>query len=293
MLRYVAARAIDQTRWPGRGRDGPLYELGAAGGGTLDPVVRAPALPRRLDHLTWVELERLLAAAPRTAVIALGSTEQHGPHLPLATDTLIAEALAERFCAHIDEAIQCPVVSLGCAPEHASFPGTLDVGADTLRATLIALVRSLRQHGFARAFVFSAHGGNCAALAAALPALREAAKSMVVTAFTDLTALTTVLHHVAAASGVDPGAAGHHAGEIETSILLAQRPSVVRTDVLAAGYTDSTADPQSLFYPGVRDTTPSGTIGDPRGAAAARGERYLDAWVALLVAAYRDEKNRQ
>jgi creatinine amidohydrolase len=292
MLRYVAGRAIDQTRWPGRGRDAALYELGTAGG-KLDPVVREPALPKRLDRLTWVELERLLAAAPRTAVVALGSTEQHGPHLPLATDTLIAEALAERFCARIDEAIQCPVVSLGCAPEHVAFPGTLDLSADTLRATLLALVRSLRQHGFARAFVFSAHGGNCTALAEALPALREAATPMDVAAFTDLAALTTELHDLAAASGVSPGAAGHHAGEIETSILLALRPSAVRTGTLAAGYVDTTADAQSLFYPSVRDTTPSGTIGDPRGADGARGERYLAAWVELLVAAYRGEKKRQ
>jgi creatinine amidohydrolase len=293
LLRYVAALRIDQTRWPGRGRDAPLYELGTETSGQLDPIVREPVLSRRLDRLTWVELERLLVAAPRTAVVALGSTEQHGPHLPLATDTLIAEALAERFCARIEEALQCPVMSLGCAPEHAAFSGTLDLGAATLRATLLAFVRSLRQHGFARAFVFSAHGGNCSVLAEALPALREAATPMQVTAFTDLAALTAVLHETAAASSIRPGAAGHHAGEIETSILLALRPSAVRTGALAAGYVDATADAQSLFYPSVRNTTPSGTIGDPRGATSARGERYLEAWVELLVAAYRDAKNRQ
>jgi creatinine amidohydrolase len=293
LLRYVAARTIDQTRWPGRGRDAPLYALGGSGDPAPDAAMRAPALPRRFDRLTWVELESLLGEAPRTAVVALGSTEQHGPHLPLGTDTLIAEALAERFCARVEDAIQCPVVSLGCAPEHAAFPGTLDLGAGTLRATLLALVRSLRQHGFGHAFVFSAHGGNCATLADALPALREAAAPMRVTAFTDLAALTDALHRTAAAAGVAPEAAGHHAGEIETSIVLALRPGAVRTDALTAGHVDPTADPQSLFYPRVRRTTSSGVIGDPRGAAAARGARYLEAWVDVLLAAYRDEKNRQ
>ena len=67
----------------------------------------------------------------------------------------------------------------------------------------------------------------------------------------------------------------------------------MRTGELAAGYVNATADAQSLFYPSVRDTAPTGTIGDPRGADARRGERYLEAWVELLVTAYRDEKNRQ
>ncbi|HWP65745.1 MAG TPA: creatininase family protein, partial [Candidatus Limnocylindria bacterium] len=253
------------------------------------------ALPtaRRLGRLAWTEVERLLATAPRTAVVPLGSTEQHGPHLPLATDTLIAEALAERFCARVEEAIQCPVVALGCASEHMAFPGTLDVAAGTLAALLTDLVRSLRAHGFARAFVFSAHGGNCAALAAALPALCEAAAPMQMTAFTDLDALTAALHQTAAALGVAPEAAGHHAGEIETSIMLALRPGAVNATALAAGYTQPAADAQALFYPSLRDSAPTGTVGDPRAAAAARGERYLTAWVELLVAAYRGEKNRQ
>jgi len=74
---------------------------------------------------------------------------------------------------------------------------------------------------------------------------------------------------------------------------MADSPSAVRTGTLAAGYVDTTADAQSLFYPSVRATTPSGTIGDPRGADGTRGERYLAAWVELLVAAYRAEKKRQ
>ena len=91
----------------------------------------------------------MLAAGPRTAVIPLGSTEQHGPHLPFATDTWIADALAERLCARLEEAIQCPTVALGCSREHLAFPGTLDLGARTLGAVLVDLVTSLRRHGFA------------------------------------------------------------------------------------------------------------------------------------------------
>ena len=78
--------------------------------------------------------------------------------------------------------------------------------------------------------------------------------------------------------------AGHHAGEIETSILLALRPAAVRRDVVAPGYLAPTADAQSLFYPSLRVHAPDGTVGDPRTADAARGERYLTAWTEALVA---------
>jgi creatinine amidohydrolase len=290
MLRYVAACGIDQADWPGRGNDVPLYALG--GGRT--PGADTPAVPptpaNHLEQLTWLELERVLAVGPRTAVIPLGATEQHGPHLPFATDTWIAEALAERFCTRVAEAIRCPTVAFGCSREHLAFPGTLDLDPRTLGALLIDLVTSLQHHGFACAFVFSAHGGNYAALRTALPALRAAAAPMQVIAFTDLEQLTGVLHQASAAFGVTPEASGHHAGEFETSILQGLRPGDVRTGALAPGFVEPHPDPQTLFYPSLRTHAPSGTVGDPRPAAASHAAAYLDAWVAVLVEAYRREK---
>jgi creatinine amidohydrolase len=279
LLRDIAARHVDQVRWPGRGREAPLYELD-----------RSPA-GRRLVALTWRELEALLARGCRTAVVPLGSTEQHGPHLPFATDTWIAAALAEGFCARVDDAIQAPAVALGCSAEHMAFPGTLDLDPATLAAVLRDVLRSLRGHGFERAFVFSAHGGNYALLREALPALRAAAAPMAVLAFTDLAALTAALHREGAARGVPSEIAGHHAGEIETSILLALRPAAVRMAALAPGLLATPRDAQTLFYPSLREHAESGTVGDPRSADAARGARYLETWVDVLVDAYRREKN--
>jgi len=280
MLRVIAARAVDQVDWPGRGKDAPLYALdGGAATGT----------GQRLESLTWPELEGLLAAGPRTAVIPLGATEQHGPHLPFATDTWIADALARRLCARFDDAIQCPTLQVGCSSEHLDFPGTLDARSNTLEALLTDLVTSLRRHGFARAFIFSGHGGNYATLRAVLPALRATAAPMLVDAFTDLDALTRVLHEASASFGTAPQAAGHHAGEVETSILLGLRPGVVRTDAIVPGSVAPTDDPQALFYPSLRPNAPSGTIGDARGASGARAARYLEVWGALLASAYRGE----
>ncbi len=330
MLRFIAAREVDQINWPGRGRDRELYDLGSlpedvrgqrsgatrargdswrAGRSALTrpspprarvaPVSTAEVPARagahyservsRLDALTWPELAGLLALGPLTAVIPLGSTEQHGPHLPYGTDTWIADELAARFCARVPEAIRCPTVPIGCSSEHAAFPGTLDLRADTLRAVLGDVLLSLRGHGFEAAFIFSAHGGNYAALADALSALRAAAAPMRVIAYTDLAALTACFHRLSGEHGVSADASGHHAGEFETSIMRAIRPQSVRDDRIDAGLVGAHADPQALFYPSLRANAPSGVVGDPRSASAERAAHYLDGWVELLVAAYRRE----
>jgi creatinine amidohydrolase/Fe(II)-dependent formamide hydrolase-like protein len=335
LLRFIAARAIDQVRWPGRGREEALYGLGrdvappppsvagaggprptpstgpvtgeqapcAAGplpagdgrlGGERSPrAAAAPgtASPVRLETLVWPEVEELLARGPRTAVLALGATEQHGPHLPFATDTWVAEALAAQFCARVEEAIQLPVQAIGCSSEHMAFPGTLDLRASTLRAMLVDVAASLRRHGFACAFIFSAHGGNYEALRVALPDVRTAGAPMQVIAFTDLETLTARLHALSASFGVPAEAAGHHAGELETSLMAALRPESVRRERLACGLVDSRTDAQDLFYPSLRSRAPDGTVGDPSLAAPARAVPYLEAWVELLIEAYRCERN--
>src|SRR5262249_11352201 len=80
----------------------------------------------------WPAAERLVARGCRPAILPLGSTEQHGPHLPLDTDTVIGDALAERLCAAVDDAVACPTLPLGCTGEHLGFPGTLHVEPATL-----------------------------------------------------------------------------------------------------------------------------------------------------------------
>ena len=276
VLRGIRERGLDQADWPGRGSDAPLYALSCVPG--------ADAFAAR----TWRETG---ADTRRTAVVPLGATEQHGLHLPLATDTWIADALAERLCARVGDAVHVPALALGCSAEHAAFPGTLDLRPTTLAAVLTDVVTALARDGCGRVFVFSAHGGNVGALRDAAPALRAAAAPALVDVFTDLAAVTAALHAVARADGVSAEAAGHHAGEVETSMVLALRPHAVRSAALAPGYVAPTSDSQALFYPNLRSHAPDGTVGDPRAADAARGVRYLDAWTDVLEGAYRAAKN--
>ena len=291
--------AIHPGDWPGRERETLLYHLEPEAPDAIpaDPGATAPGAEgkrsRRLSDATWPELEARLARGELGALLPLGATEQHGPHLPFGTDTWVAEALAERLAARVGEAIALPVLPVGCSPEHRSFPGTLSLSADSLHSVLSDLLGNLADDGFARVFIFSAHGGNCQPLDDALPTLRAAHPGLQVGAFTDLAALARLQHASAADMGISPAAAGHHAGEFETSILRALRPSLVRRASLESGHLDAESEAQDLFYPDLRARVPSGTVGDPRGASARHAERYLDDWVDLLERAYRsgDESN--
>ena len=305
VLRYVSERRIDPRDWPGKGADVPLYSFGAseavsaATPRATEETVRPGGAPaneveirtRRLEELSWPELEGFLAPGGRTAILPLGSIEQHGPHLPFATDAWIAGELARRLCSRLPETIELPVLALGCASEHLEFPGTLSLGDDTLAAVLCDLAANVSRHGFSRLFVFSAHGGNRDALAKALPQMRAAAGDLEILAAPGLGASTELFHGASAQHAVSPDASGHHAGEFETSILLAIAPQHVRRLNLAPGLAAGQRNLDELFYPDLRANAPNGTVGDPSGADGARAEAYLEAWVESILEIYRREEN--
>jgi creatinine amidohydrolase len=211
VIEAIERAGSDPGDWPGRGFDGPLYDL-------------APR-PQALAEQTWPELESALRAGRRRAVLPLGAIEQHGPHLPFATDSWIATALAERFCARIPDTVRLPTVALGASSEHLDFPGTLSLAPETLVDVLADIARSLARHGFEEIFCFSAHGGNLAALRQATATLEAAAAPARWIAVADHRTLTKRLHALAEAAGVTAAEAGQHAGEIEASIVALDRRS--------------------------------------------------------------------
>jgi creatinine amidohydrolase len=294
VLAAIAARRLDLREWPGKGRDAPLYRVAS----TDD--LREPALPvpltsftsRRLDELTWPEVEARIAAGQHTVVVPLGAIEQHGPHLPLHVDTLVADALGERFCARVPESLQAPTIGFGCSEEHMAFPGTLSLSSDTLQAVLSDVLSSLARHGFRHLVVFSAHGGNDGLLAEAERELKTRAAPAVLTIVQGIGRIGRLWQEASAREGIDAASAGHHAGEFETSIMAALRPCAVRFSEMRPGVAAGAENPQTLFYPSLRANAPSGVVGDPTRSSAERAERYLDAWVDLLVEAYRQDNQR-
>jgi creatinine amidohydrolase len=230
-----------------------------------------------LDELTWPEVVRELAAGRDTVVVAFGATEQHGPHMPLATDSLLGDHLARLVADRLD-AFVAPTVRVGCSSHHLAFPGTLSIQDATFHALVADLVSSLRQGGFRRIVLLPTHGGNFGPLAQAVEKI-EAAQGEVV-ALTDLGALLKIATTGEDEHGVPLNEGGLHAGEWETSMLMAIHPDLVRPERGEPGFT---GDPQEavrgLFAQGVDALAKNGVIGDPAKASPEHGERY---WAVAL-----------
>jgi mycofactocin precursor peptide peptidase len=216
----------------------------------------------QLGDATWLEV----AATGGTSLLAVpvGSLEQHGPHLPLDTDTRIAVEMATRLSRSRPDVVVAPAVAYGASGEHGAFPGTLLINHDVLADLLLELVRSARD-AFAGVVVISAHGGNREGLAQLQERCRADGDPVLIWA-----------------AGVRGGDA--HAGRTETSLMLAIDPEVVRMELAVAG----SKEPLEALLPrlraeGVRPISSSGVLGDPQGASAAEGESMLAAMTIELA----------
>lgn len=219
-----------------------------------------------LSTARWPEVE---AGPRRLLVVPLGSLEQHGPHLPLDTDTRIACAVAGRACAGRAGVGLAPPVAIGASGEHADFPGTLSVGTVALSTLIVELGRHASLH-WPTMLLVNGHGGNGPAIADAVSRLRDEGRECY------------VWH-----AGLPGGDA--HAGRTETSLMLALAPSEVLLDRAAAGDTRPIAEllPELRAH-GVRKVSPNGVLGDPAGASAAEGEHLL----ALLTAGLNEKLDK-
>ncbi len=208
-----------------------------------------------------------------TVVVPVGSLEQHGPHLPLETDTVVATAvavgLAERLRAEGGaEVLLAPAVAYGSSGEHQSFAGTVSIGTEALRHLLVELVRSVRTWA-ARVVLVNGHGGNLAALVGAVDQLRAEG------------------HDVSWAPCAVVGADAH-AGRTETSLMLHLRSEQVRRDRLEPGNTLPVRTLMPLLEAaGVEPASANGVLGDPRGATAEEGRALLEEMVGLALARVR------
>jgi mycofactocin system creatininase family protein len=202
-----------------------------------------------------------LELSPSTSIIIpLGSTEQHGPHLPLDTDTRIATAVARGVAARLDRSHQpwlvAPAISYGASGEHQDFAGTISIGAEALTTLLVEYGRSSTCWAHRLVFV-NGHGGNVDALRRAVSLLRSEGRD--------------VGWCPCVASGGDA-----HAGHTETSVLLHISPAEVRTDQLLAGNEAPLRELlPSMRKGGVAAVSPIGVLGNPTTATAVEGRRIF------------------
>jgi mycofactocin system creatininase family protein len=227
----------------------------------------------RLAELAWPDVAEGAASGAILAV-PVGATEQHGPHLPLSTDTDIALALCDRLAAGRTDVLVAPPVAYGSSGEHAGFAGTLSIGQEATEFLLVELGRSAAET-FGRLLFVSAHGGNAGPVARAVARLRAESRDVEV---------------------FQPRWDGDpHAGRQETALQLALRPGRVRMDRAVPGDRRPLGEVLPLLREGgTRAVSRNGVLGDPTGATASQGEVLLaelatalesqvDAWCRVVA----------
>jgi creatinine amidohydrolase len=237
-----------------------------------------------MQEMTSPEVAEAVAAGKATALLACGAIEQHGPHLPLGTDTFLGTAIAERAARLAGNALVAPTLALGLSDHHARFAGTLSLRPQTFVDLVADVCTGLARHGFRRVVLFPSHGGNADMLRAQLPWLARAhTESCEVVLTLDPAELIPRWAEALAQRGVTVGRMGTHAGYAETSMMLAQLPHLVRIDRAEPGLRDDNAyGPDAIrrtrtqtVVGGVHSQSANGVLGDPTGSDAEAGEELI------------------
>jgi creatinine amidohydrolase len=242
----------------------------------------SPLPPRDWTDLHWPDISAA-DAARWIAVLPLAATEQHGPHLPVGTDVMIAQAYLARVREVLPATVPVtflPLQPIGISTEHIDYPGTLTLPTEVALQSWTALGESAARAGIRKLVMVTSHGGNSAAMTLVAQDLRASRGMLVV---------TTGWSRLSAPEGLFPAEEvrhGIHGGAIETSIMLARYPQAVRGDKIAdfpsAGIAIekqyrrlSTQRPAPMAWQ-IQDLNARGAVGDATQASAEKGQRLLD-----------------
>ncbi|MEM7800919.1 MAG: creatininase family protein, partial [Chloroflexota bacterium] len=239
-------------------------------------------MSRYLAHMTSPEVTAL-DKREGVVVLPIGAVEQHGPHLPLLTDTLIATGALDATLARLPEEVAVwalPPLAYGKSNEHINFAGTVTLSAETLMAVLHDIAASLARAGFRRLAFLNGHGGNVALLNTVARDIRVATGLMVF-----------CIHGIqygkpAFEMSKREWTYGLHAGETETSLILALAPEMVKMDLAPTAYPDFPETETDLFFVGsasiawlADDWSATGVFGDATLGTEEKGQMLLKAAV--------------
>jgi creatinine amidohydrolase len=244
-------------------------------------------------EMSWDQVKNLLIKT-HTVLVPIGSLEQHGPHLPLETDTILASEVARRAAEKAEVAL-APAIQFGFSVEHMNFSGTISLGPETLMRVIKDVSRSLVHHGFKKIVFINGHGGNIGVLTTAIQSLKGEFEAV----FALVNIWELAISEFQKLRESEPGDMGH-ADEFETSLLLTVDISKVRLDKIRV-------EQQPKFSRGLsldpfiltdkvqvawraEEFSRTGVIGDPSKATREKGEKLLDSIVENLVKFLNDLK---
>lgn len=242
----------------------------------------------RYEELTWEEIRDL--DKDKVMMLPVATIEDHGPHLPVNTDGIITKTLCEKVAELMDDTVILPIISYGYSPHHEDFPGSLNISYNTLIEYVIDIGKDLSKHGFKRLLIVNGHGSNNAIVEIAQKRINYETDGKI------LCVCTFYLNGKKGAKAIKkvrkskyPGGLGH-ACELETSLMLAIRPDLVKMDKakkdmnyphkgeLFMDWNDGSLS----FMPYWSTISKTGTAGDPTVASKETGEYLLKVAVEEL-----------
>ncbi|MEO1393092.1 MAG: creatininase family protein [Cyanobacteria bacterium J06634_5] len=249
---------------------------------------------RFFPYLSWQQVQHL-PDKPNTLIIQpIGAVEQHGPHLPLIVDAAISTAVVGRALHQLDSAVPAyalPPIYYGKSNEHSSFPGTITLRAETLAAVLIEMAHSIYTAGFRKLVLVNGHGGQPQVLEIVARDLRQQYSDFMVFPLF----VWGAPHDAAQLVGQQEYDDGIHAGDVETSVMLALLPNQVNMAAAVRAFPVPFPKESLLSLEGklptawvMKDLSKSGVVGDATAATAEKGEAILTSVAAGWVRVFKD-----
>ena len=237
-----------------------------------------------MEELTWEEVKAAIDSGSDTVIITIGATEQHGPQIALASDSITGDFLALEIARRLGRTLIAPNIRVGVSPHHLYFPGTISARSEVIGQLVIEYVHSLAWHGFQNIAIVPTHGGNFTTVAEVGRKLSMLYPYLNIMAFADAQAYIGALKGTSERLGIPLDVAGSHAGMSETAMALAARPDLVRMNRARVGFMgDAYGADEKMGLEGTSSVTPLGVFGDPRPATAEFGHEYLGALADLLT----------
>lgn len=235
------------------------------------------------DQLTTLQIEKLDKKIP--VVLPIAATEQHGPHLPLATDRMIGDHLCQAIEAFMpEEVLILPMVSVGCSEHHTVFSGSLSLRHETMLNYIKDIAHWIHAHGFKNLIIFNSHGGNQAVAGVFQESFGFRHPDIHVVVMTWWKLIAAELPNISTGG---PSATGH-AGELETSLMLVIAPHLVHLDLIPEFANLPEPDwmvsslmtgPSVSVYRHFKQKSPTGVFGRPKLATKEKGESITQAVV--------------
>jgi creatinine amidohydrolase len=230
-----------------------------------------------LEEMTSPQIRKAIEDGYRTVIVAAGSIEQHGRHLPIGMDTMGGYSMALSIAEGLGQTLVAPVIRPGCSDHHMAFSGTISISAELLKEICRAYSRSLCHHGFETIVLIATHGGNIGPMKEVAPELDEELPCTVISPVLLPDArVQEAIKPVLASYGVTPEEGGIHSGFVETSELLASSYGhLVDMPAAKRGFVgDVWKRLEEVTKDGrynLADISPVGVLGDPTKASAEAG----------------------